>query len=651
MITFLRSIFNSKLGVALSLAFVLLVGLAFAMGDITGSKNFGGGKSLLSGGSDIAKVGGRSIDSNEVTQRVQNSIDIERRQQPGLDMATFLAGGGFEGTLDQIINVAALERFGHEQGIRISKRLVDGEIASMPAFFGPTGTFDRNAFLRLIGERRISEAQIRDDIKVELLTRQLLLPAANDARMPAGVARPYAALSLESRNGLIGFVPAAAMPRGAAPNDAELAAYYKRNLARYTVPERRIIRYAPFGLSSTAGKSAPTEAEIADYYRKNGANYAASETRDLSQVILQDQAAVRAFEAKLKAGTSFTDAAKQAGLDPVALKAQNRAAFAKLSSDAAAAAVFAQPRDGIAPAQRSGLGWHIVRVDAINATAARPLAAVRAEIVAALTAEKEGAQLADLAAKIQDGIDDGQTFDEIVKANGLKAVTTPAITSTGQDPDNPAVQANPEFARFLEPMFESQPDDDAAIETVVPDKEFALADLDRIIPAAPRPLAQIKAQVTADFERERAVKQARTVADTAIAKVGKGMPFAQALREGGVALPAPKPVGGRRRELTQGGQRVPPPLALMFSMKEKSAKRLEAPGGEGWYIVWLDKIIPGDVRSEPMLIPQLQAEFSRLVGQEYASQFTDAVKAELGVKRNPDAEAKLKRQLAGNAGQ
>jgi peptidyl-prolyl cis-trans isomerase D len=651
MITFLRRMFNSKIGVALGIGFVLLIGIAFAGSDITGSTNMGGGGSMFGGGGTIAEVGRRDIDGAEIKQRVDNRIDMERQQQPGFDITAFLAAGGLENTVDQIVNIVALEEFGREHGVRVSKRLVDGEIASVPAFFGPTGAFDRNTFLQVIGQRRITEAQIRGDIATDILTRQILLPVSGAARMSALVARPYAALALEARNGQVGFVPSTAMPKGAAPTDQELSAYYQRNLARYTVPERRVIRYAPFGASLLASRTVPSEAEIADYYKKNAAKYGPSETRTLSQVIVQDQNAARTMETKIKAGTSFADAAKQAGLEPVTLNAQTRAGYAGASSEAIAGAVFGAAQGAVLPPQRSGLGWHVVRVDAIDTTPAKPLTAVRPEIVEAVTQQKATAALSDLSAKIQDGVDGGQTFDEVVKANGLTAITTPAITSGGVDPDNPATQPNPQFARFLEPMFQAQTEDDPAVETILPDKEFALAKLDRIIPAAPRPLAQIKAQVTADFERERAQRQARTIADTIIAKVAKGVPLAQAARESGVTLPAPESIGGRRRDLTQGGQRVPPPLALMFSMKEKTAKRLEAPGAQGWFIVYLDKITPGDVRTEPTLIPQVQAEFSRVVGEEYAAQFTNAVKKELGVKRNAEAEAKLKRELAGTGNQ
>lgn len=649
MITFLRSLFNSKLGLAISFIFVLLIFVGFALSDITGSSSFGGGP--VDRGSTIVKVGNENIPASEAKLRVDSLLDRARQQQPGLDMMTFIAGGGFEGAMGQVIDSAALRLFGKEQGIHISDRLIDGEIASSGEFLGPTGVFDQDRLRQVLAQQRMTMAQLRESVTARLLIRQMLTPAIDGAQMPAAVVRPYAALSLESRNGMVGLIPSSAVPKGAAPSDQELAAYYKRNVARYTVPERRVIRYAPFGVSTLGAKAEPTEADVANYYKQNAARYAASETRDLTQVILQDQNAARAFEAKVKGGASFADAAKQAGLEPVAVKAQTRAAYGKLSSDTIAASVFALPQGGVAPLQRSALGWYIVRVDAITSIPAKPLAAVHGEILAALKTEKLATTLADFASKVQDSIDKGSTFDEIVKANGLAAVATPAITSTGQDPDNAAVQPDPRFARFLEPMFEAQTDDDPAIETIVPDREFAVAKLDRIIPAAARPLAQIKAQVTADFERDRAARQARTIADAAIAKIAKGMPFAQALREAGIPLPAPEPLGARRRDLVQAGQRVPPPLALMFSMKEKSAKRLEAPANQGWYIVWLDKITPGDIKAEPNLIPQLQAEFGRLVGDEYGEQFLGAIRAEVGVKRNPEAEAKLKRELSGTGSQ
>jgi len=42
MIHFLRNLFASKLGVAITILFVAVIGLAFALGDVTNSGTFGG---------------------------------------------------------------------------------------------------------------------------------------------------------------------------------------------------------------------------------------------------------------------------------------------------------------------------------------------------------------------------------------------------------------------------------------------------------------------------------------------------------------------------------------------------------------------------------------------------------------------------------
>lgn len=644
MITILRRIFNSRIGLIGSFIFIALVAIAFAGSDVTNTF-MGTGTGL--GGATVAEVGKHDVTAEELSMRVQNQLDVQRREAPGLDMTSFVNAGGFEQTLEQIINVRALEGFAARIGLGVSKRLVDGEIASIPAFNGPDGRFDRNTFLSVLAQRKVSERQLRDDIASDLLTRQMLVPVAGAARVPMAVARPYAQLSLEARGGLVGFVPSAAMAKGNPPTEAELTAYYSKNVARYTVPERRVIRYAMFGKVMLAEKVKPTEADIAAYYNANAAQYAASETRTLTQVILQDQNAARAFEAKVTGGASFAAAATQAGLEPSTLVDQDRAKFAALSSKAAADTAFAATRGAILPPQRSGLGWHVIRVDSVTAIPARSLAAARGEIVEKLGKQKLDEALADLAARIEDSIADGATFDEVVKANGLSAIATPAITASGIDPDNPAFRPDAAFARFIEPAFQAAVEDDPVVETIVSGEQYALSDVERIIPATPRPLAAIRAQVVGEFELERASRAAKAIADAIVAKASKGVPLARAMAEAGVKLPAPEAIGGKRMDLTAGGKRVPPPLALLFSMAEKRAKRLEAPGKQGWFVVYLDKITPGDIATQPELVAGLQREFARVTGQEYVAQFVNATKAELGVKRNAKAAATLKRQLTG----
>jgi peptidyl-prolyl cis-trans isomerase D len=114
-------------------------------------------------------------------------------------------------------------------------------------------------------------------------------------------------------------------------------------------------------------------------------------------------------------------------------------------------------------------------------------------------------------------------------------------------------------------------------------------------------------------------------------------------------LPGPQPVGAKRMEIAQAQGKVPPALALMFSMAAHKAKVLEAPNKGGWYIVWLDKITAGNAAAAPGLIQATQQQLARVVGEELVQQFASAIKAQVGVKKNDTAIAGMKRSLTGAA--
>ena len=63
----------------------------------------------------------------------------------------------------------------------------------------------------------------------------------------------------------------------------------------------------------------------------------------------------------------------------------------------------------------------------------------------------------------------------------------------------------------------------------------------------------------------------------------KGKTLAQAVAAEKVALPRPQEVAMGREDLARIGK-VPPILALMFSMAEGTTKRLEAPQEQGWFV-------------------------------------------------------------------
>jgi peptidyl-prolyl cis-trans isomerase D len=629
---------------------VLAIGLFAIVATGFGTDGMGGlGGVGGASGDTLVSVGGEAVTSNEVSDQVNRQLERARLQEPELDIGTFLRTGAFEAILRQLVSQEAMVAFADKVGIVASKRMIDGEIASVPQFKNIAGQFDQQAFQQALQRERITEDQLRRDLAATLIQRQVLLPVAGSPVVPQAMALQYASLLLEQRSGTVGLVPAAAMGAGREPTDAEVAAFYRENQGRYTIPERRVIRYALIGPERVAAAAPPTEAEIAAAYQANQAQYGAKQTRTLSQVVLPDEAAARAFAAKLAGGTSFAAAAAQAGfgVGDIAIGDQTKEQFARLSSPAVADAAFAASQGAATAPIRSPLGWHIVRVDAINTTAATPLAAVRGDLERQIAQQKAGEALGALVTRIEDALGEGSNFEEVARANGLAIQDTPPVTATGMQPGVAGWQPPAELKPLLKPAFEMTPDDDPVVETIAPNQRFAIMAVNRVIEAAPPPLQQIAPIVKADLVKRRALERARAVATALVAKINGGVPARQAFAEAGMPLPAPQPVQARRLDIARPNQPVPPPLAMMFSLPRGKARLLAAPQGAGWFVVHLEQSVAGDASSSPQLIQATRTQFERILGEEYATQFSQAVEKNLEVERDEGAIRAAKRALTG----
>lgn len=645
MLSFFRRIINSKAGVIVTFIVLGIIAIAFAAGDVSNIAGMAGGLT----GSTVAKVGDAKVTVDDLRTAAQNEVAAYRQEQPTLDMAQFIAAGGFEGVLQREVTGLSLEEFGKDQGMVVSRRLVDGQIASIPAFRGPNGQFDPALYQQLLAQRKMTDAQVRTDLQRTLFAQQLTVPTIGATQMATQMALPYASLLLEKRQGEVGYIPTRLVGAGAAPSDADIQAFYTRNVQRYTLPERRVVRYALVTPASIAGQSAPSEAEIARYYQTNQSRYAATQKRDVTQVIVADQAGANALAARAKGGASLADAARAAGLEASVQKGVDKATYATQSTPAVADAVFGVAQGAVVGPVRGPLGFVVARVDAVTQVAGKTLAQVRPEIVAELTKQKQTAALGETRNAIEDSLSGNATFDEVVADRKLQAQTTPAVTAQGAAPETPGFQPTPEQRAMITAAFTAEEGDAPQIVPVGQDGGFAIVGVGQIQRSAPRPLAQVRQQVVADLTADRARAAARKLANTVLAKVNKGMPMAQALKETGLAVPPVRPIAASRRDLA-AAQNTPAaaPLALLFSMPQGKAKTLEAPANEGWYIIRATKIDAGNATGNTAAIQAARQDIGRLIGREYVSQFARAVRDTVGVKTDPKAVAKVRSELLNN---
>ncbi len=640
MITFFRRFFQSKFGIAITLAFLGLIAFAFASSDVANTGTFGG----VSGGDRVAVVGDEKISTSDLASAANTAAANARRQNPTISMPAFVEQGGLEDVLAQLIEQTSISEFAERYGLRAGTNLVNSEIINIPAFRGADGNFDDTAYRQTLQQQGLSDAMVRDDLRSGLLARQLLVPGAFGGKVPDKFAIRYASLVKERRRGSIGVVPSLVFAPTDDPTEAQLSAFYEETRGDYIRPERRVIRYFTFGDDALGSLSPPTDQEVAARYEENSAEYAPSESRRVTQLIVPTQQAANAIRDRVQGGGSLEVAAREAGLQTVTLGPIDLSELTGQTSAAVAQAVFEADRGAIATPARSGLGFHVARIDAVERKAGRSLDQVRGEIVATLTEEKRRNALADLAETIEEQAETGVSLPEIAGEIDAEPKSTRPITGAGVIYGTQQ-RTDPLLAPALQTAFQME-EGEPQLAILEPGRTFLVYEVTEITPSASAPLAEIRERVVVGWRLSEGLKLAKEASERIMKRVAEGSTLAAAVRAEEKTMPPVQSINRSREELGQG-QQVTAPLALMFSMAQGTIKRLEAPQDAGWFLVQLDDIEAGTISRDDPQFAQVQQELNQLMSREYSDQLRKAIQAEIGVERNDTAIDAVRRQLTG----
>lgn len=643
MIGSIRSLFDSWIGRMIALAFIILVGLAFALSDVSGT--LGGGPSA----STIAKVGGETVTSSDFRQAIQNQHRQLRGQNPTLDMGSFVRQGGVDQVLEQLVNSFAISAFAEKHGIGASTRMIDAEIASIPSLVGSDGKLNRPALQQFLSSQNMTEEFLRRSIQQGIYTEQLLPVAAFGLTMPKSLTNRYAAMNYETRSGRVAVIPSSVFAPKSPPTDAVISTYYQKNSDAYMVPERRSIRYALFTKDIVGDKAKPTDKEISDYYAANADAYSASKIVSYEQIIAPTEAVAKAAVAKLSSGASMDAVAKELGFTATKETVASEAAMAAKSSPALAKAVFSTAAGGVATPAQGDLGWHVIRVTKLENRAARSLAEARTEIYDILLSEKKEQVFADIAADMQDRLEDGDSLSVVAKDYGLTVETTPKILPMGVNPDDPNYKPRPELGPIIAPAFQLGIDDGGSLTEVEPGKRFALFSVAEIEEAAPAPLTEIRDNVVRDWAMAEGQKGAKTASDKIVAAAKGGKTLEEAVNSLNASLPAVETISGTRQQLAQAGPNTPQALFTLFEMPLRGIRASDIGQNRGYFVIFVDKIDPAKLAENDPRIAEFSQQYRAAMEQELQRQFVTAMRQDVGVEINTSAVDATKKQLRGDS--
>ena len=432
----------------------------------------------------IGQVGGRDISTNAYARELQQDIRaIEQQAGQAIPFAQLQAMGLDAQVRARLVTRAALEAEAGRIGISVGDEIVQRTGTTIPAFRGPGGGFDRDAYrftLQNAGQTTTEfETEIRRDAARGILEAATAggvetPQAMRDALMDFYAARHSFALFVLDEEELETPV--------AAPTEAEVEEYYAANEAQFTAPEIRAITYAWLSPAMVLDTIEVDEDALRQLYESRIAEYVQPERRLVERLVFPDTDAAAAAMARIEAGeASFEEIVTERGL---ALDDTDMGDMAEAALGAAGGAVFALEAPGsVTGPHQSPVGPALFRMNAILAAQEVPLAEVEEELRTELAADRARRVIADDLDLFEDLLAGGATIEDLAAETAMElgridwsADTRDGIAAYAEFRDAAAGAALNDFP-------EVHALDDGGI--------FALR-LDAITPPTPRPLAEVR---------------------------------------------------------------------------------------------------------------------------------------------------------------
>ena len=373
-------------------------------------------------GGAIASVGELEISREALAEEVRAQTDRMREAMgPAFDPAVAETRDFRQQVLDSMVERFALLQEAQKLKLAAPDSHLAMTLAQIPAF-QQDGKFSRERYETVLKQNGRTPAQFENELRQAFMLETMASPVALASFPSREVLASLVKLVAQQREIAWVDLPAASVAAEIKITPADIERTYQANKADFTEPEQIQAEYVVLDLATVAANIAISEQQINEYYAAQSAQFGQPEQRSASHILIAaDKAASPAARAKARAEAEslyqtlqksparFAELAREKSQDPGSaeqggsLGSFGRGMMVKPFEDA----VFAMKPGEIRGPVESDFGYHIIRLDGIQAAKTAPLAEVRASIVEALRKQQAQKQFAEMA----------ETFGNLVYEN------------------------------------------------------------------------------------------------------------------------------------------------------------------------------------------------------------------------------------------
>ncbi len=335
----------------------------------------------------VAKVNGEEIPNSRFSAAYQNQLSELQRYYRD-ELTPELRREVRQNTLDGFIRSTVLEQRSRDDGYRVSDAALTEYIRSLPAF-QVGGQFSMDAYKATLASNNYSPTRFEQEQRRALAQEQLRQGIVSSGFATTAETRRFVELLEEQRDVAYAVIAADGFLDQLEVSEDEIAAFYEENRDRYMTAESVTLHYVEVNADEVAAAVEVSEDDLLAYYETVKLRYTTPERRRPRHILIEfgdDEAAAekRANElfGRAQGGEDFAELAQEYSED-VATSALGgdldwieRGVFEGPLEDA----IFAMQEGEIRGPVRSDFGFHVLRLDQIEASTGRSFADVREEI-------------------------------------------------------------------------------------------------------------------------------------------------------------------------------------------------------------------------------------------------------------------------------
>jgi len=539
--------------------------------------------------------------------------------------------------LEGLIGRALLVQRTRDLGYRVSQDALREAVHSEQAF-QVAGQYSPEAAKAALAQAGISLQAYEEDLRTSVQRVQLQGGIrASDFLTPVELTR-LTDLEEQEREVRYLVLPVDRFKSAAGVDEASVQAYYQAHQGQYMTPESAHLQYAELRLEALAAQQSVSDADLHAAYEKGKSRLEVPEKRHARHILItgKDDAAALAQAqqvlAQAKAGKDFGELAKQYSQDPGSAHNGGDLGWAERSSFVApfADALFGMAVGEIKGPVKTQFGYHIIRLDEVQAGKSKSFEEARSDLEAQLRRDRATDRFGEVQEQLQArAAEPGADLASLAQQYNL---LTGNVGSFLKDAGAPPLGAAPALQQvvFADPPL---PVGRLGGPVLLGDDRLVIVKVLEHRKPRPKALAEVREGIAATLIRERGTQAALKAAEAARAKLESGMSF-EALAQELKVTADPAHFVGRR------DPSIPAPVRdAVFAAPRPAGKplyRALALSDGGVAVVAVTRVRTAAAHDPRTLGDRALQEAERL-GTDEAMAYVEEVRRTADVRKNPKA--------------